>query len=188
MEPAGNWTLPPDTTAPGVARRIVASALASWRDPDDAVLVASELVTNAVQHGLPPIEFNLHLGTGRLRLTVSNAVGTTLSVPRIVAPGADDPDGRGLAIVETLSTEWGWSDTDRMISVWAELIDSPVSVDQTEARGEVVTDREGPPIPQMTSGGPTATSTECLRQASASTLSRTSRKTVSPEIPRTTAS
>jgi anti-sigma regulatory factor (Ser/Thr protein kinase) len=126
MEPAGNWTLPPDTTAPGVARRIVASALTAWRDPDDAVLVASELVTNAVQHGLPPIELNLHLGTGRLRLTVSNAVGTTLSVPRIVAPGADEPDGRGLAIVETLSTEWGWSDTDRMISVWAELIDSTV--------------------------------------------------------------
>jgi len=127
MEPAGNWTLPPDTTAPGVARRIVASALTSWRDPDDAVLVASELVTNAVQHGLPPIEFNLHLGAGRLRLTVSNAVGTTLSVPRIVAPGADEPGGRGLAIVETLSTEWGWSDTDRMISVWAEVIDSTVT-------------------------------------------------------------
>jgi len=126
MEPAGNWTLPPDTTAPGVARRIVASALTSWRDPDDAVLVASELVTNAVQHGLPPIELNLHLGTGRLRLTVSNAVGTTLSVPRIVAPGADEPGGRGLAIVETLSTEWGWSNADGMVSVWAELIDSTV--------------------------------------------------------------
>jgi anti-sigma regulatory factor (Ser/Thr protein kinase) len=134
MEPAGNWTLPHDTTAPGVARHIVASALTSWRDPDDAVLVASELVTNAVQHGLPPIELNLNRGTGRLRLTVSNAVGTPLTVPRIVAPGADEPDGRGLAIVETLSTEWGWSNTDRMVSVWAELIDSTV-VDLTAMSG-----------------------------------------------------
>ena len=138
MEPAGNWTLPPNTNAPGVARHIVASALTSWRDPHDAVLVASELVTNAVQHGLPPIELNLHLGTDRIRLTVSNAVGTTLSVPRIVAPGADEPDGRGLAIVETLSTEWGWSDTDRMIRVWAELIDSPVSVDEHTAVSDVL--------------------------------------------------
>lgn len=126
MDPAGNWTLPPDTTAPGEARRIVASAVTSWRDSDDAVLVASELVTNAVQHGLPPIELNLHLGTGRLRLTVSNALGATMTVPRIVVAGEDQPHGRGLAIVEALSAEWGWSNTDRMISVWAELIDSTV--------------------------------------------------------------
>lgn len=126
MEPAGHWPLPPDTTAPGVARHIVASALTSWRDPHDAVLVASELVTNAVQHGLPPIELNLHFGTGRLRLTVSNAVGTTLNVPRFVAPGSDEPDGRGLAIVEAVSSAWGWSGTQRTISVWAELIDSTV--------------------------------------------------------------
>jgi anti-sigma regulatory factor (Ser/Thr protein kinase) len=126
MDPAGNWTLPPDTTAAGVARRIVASALASWRDPDDAVLVVSELVTNAVQHGLPPIELELNLGAGRLRLTVSNAVGAALSVPRLISPGDDEPHGRGLAIVERLSAGWGWSGTDQMISVWAELIDSTV--------------------------------------------------------------
>ena len=40
--------------------------------------------------------------------------------------GEDQPHGRGLAIVEALSAEWGWSNTDRMISVWAELIDSRV--------------------------------------------------------------
>jgi anti-sigma regulatory factor (Ser/Thr protein kinase) len=126
MDPEGNWTLPPDTTAAAVARRIVASALTSWRDPDDAVLVVSELVTNAVQHGLPPIELELNLGAGRLRLTVSNAVGATMTVPRIVVAGDDEPHGRGLAIVEALSAEWGWCGTDRMMSVWAELIDSTV--------------------------------------------------------------
>ena len=48
--------------------------------------------------------------------------------------------------------------------------------------------RDGVPIPQMTRGDPNAGSWERLRQAAASTLSETSRKTVSPEIPRTTAS
>jgi anti-sigma regulatory factor (Ser/Thr protein kinase) len=127
MEPAGNWTLPPDTTAPGVARRIVASALTSWRDPADVVLIASELVTNAVQHGSPPIVLGLSIAPARARVSVMNARGESATQPRIVAAGADEPDGRGLVIVAALSTEWGWKPDGDNVIVWAEVADAPRS-------------------------------------------------------------
>lgn len=127
MYSVSEWSLPHDTTAPGIARGLVAAALDAWPDPADVVLIASELVTNAVQHGSPPIVLSLSLAPGLARVSVMNARGGSATQPRIVAAGADEPDGRGLAIVAALSTEWGWEPDGDNVIVWAEVADAPGS-------------------------------------------------------------
>jgi two-component sensor histidine kinase len=86
----------------------VALALADSRwngDHDTVLLLASELVTNAVRHAATPFE-----------LTVSvNGRGVVVAVvdqdrrhpPRLCDPGPEDTHGRGLRIVEELSESWG---------------------------------------------------------------------------------
>lgn len=123
----GEWSLPHDTTAPGIARGLVAAALDAWPDPADVVLIASELVTNAVQHGSPPITLGLSLAPGLARVSALNGRGGSATQPRIVAAGADEPDGRGLVIVAALSTEWGWKPDGDNVIVWAEVADAPRS-------------------------------------------------------------
>ena len=127
MEPVGEWSLPPDSTAPRVARDLVQAALVSWRAPEDVVLVASELVTNAVQHGSPPIALSLGAAGSIARVSVRNAHGENSTRPRVVAPEPDEPDGRGLAIVAALSTAWGWESEGDSMTVWAEIADAPGS-------------------------------------------------------------
>ncbi len=123
----GEWSLPHDTTAPGIARGLVAAALDEWPDPADVVLIASELVTNAVQHGSQPITLSLRLAPGLVRVSVMNAHGESAKRPRIVAAGANEPDGRGLAIVAALSTDWAWEPDGDNVIVWAEIADVPGS-------------------------------------------------------------
>jgi two-component sensor histidine kinase len=74
-------------------------------DHDTVLLLASELVTNAVRHAATPFE-----------LTVSvNGRGVVVAVvdqdrrhpPRLCDPGPEDTHGRGLRIVEELSESWG---------------------------------------------------------------------------------
>ena len=124
MYPVSEWSLPHDTTAPGIARGLIAAALDEWPDPADVVLVVSELVTNAVQHGSPPISLSLRLAPGLARVSVMNARGASATQPRIVAAGADEPDGRGLVIVAALSTDWGWESDGNSMTVWAEVADT----------------------------------------------------------------
>ncbi len=98
------WSLPADDTAPGLARRIVAARLGSDPVAEDACLVASELVANAVVHGLPPI--TLAMGDGP-DLEVSSTIrpGTT-GLPEDVESRA--AGGRGLRIVAACATSWSW--------------------------------------------------------------------------------
>jgi two-component sensor histidine kinase len=78
---------------------------------DDIVLIVSELTTNAVQ----AIQAGSGRDSVRLRL-VANSTHVaalvwdpTAATPRLRDVTSDDEDGRGLAIVEALSTERGWS-------------------------------------------------------------------------------
>ncbi len=113
------WTLPEDHGAPGIARRHVGTELADWPNVDDIQLVASELTTNAIQHGGPPIHLALDLIGNRLRLGVtSTARGST---PQLRTAGDDDENGRGLAIVDELCDQWGWELEGERIRVWADF-------------------------------------------------------------------
>jgi anti-sigma regulatory factor (Ser/Thr protein kinase) len=115
--------VPCDLNAP----RIVRAALSATHDGgwslDDGLLVASELVTNAVQHSGGE-------GTQRLDVQVGRRAGNLLiSVHdpgisgKAAKPAKDEPSGsggRGLQIVERLSVRWG-SERPDGYCVWAEL-------------------------------------------------------------------
>jgi anti-sigma regulatory factor (Ser/Thr protein kinase) len=98
--------------APAEARRRVRDAIRSWRvsvDLDAALLLTSELVTNAVRHearqGARSVMLTMASSRGRLRVDVHD---TSRSLPAVAEVPADAETGRGLLLVETLSDEWGF--------------------------------------------------------------------------------
>jgi anti-sigma regulatory factor (Ser/Thr protein kinase) len=86
---------------------------------DDAVLVADELVSNAIQHGQGPRSCRLTLiddGRGLLAEVTDSGSGE----PHMRTP--DSTGGRGLVLVDRLSKAWGvrWSRGRK--TVWAEMV------------------------------------------------------------------
>lgn len=114
------------TTSPRVARDVVARALERWGVPqarDTVVLLVSELVTNAVLHAQAAPEMYLYWNGQSVRVEVSDAdQRQPIRQPR---PGLETA-GRGLGLVEDLSTSWGtYLDQGRKV-VWFELrVDDP---------------------------------------------------------------
>lgn len=103
------------------ARRLVATQLSEWGLAvlaDDARLVASELLTNAVLHAQPPIAMLLTRLVDGVRLEVSDGSSDT---PLLVRAGTDVMTGRGWTLVEALCHDWGVVPTDTGKVVWATL-------------------------------------------------------------------
>ncbi|MEU1783240.1 ATP-binding protein [Streptomyces abikoensis] len=106
----------------GLARRELRAALAEWgltAIEEPAVLVLSELVTNAITHAFVrgrDIETSFCRGPQGVRLAVDDA--DERRHPQRRTPG--EAGGRGLALVEALSERWGCS-VRRGVgkSVWA---------------------------------------------------------------------
>ncbi|PWK74347.1 anti-sigma regulatory factor (Ser/Thr protein kinase) [Streptomyces sp. CG 926] len=101
--------LPSGPQAAGEARRSAARTLALHpvRCPQetacDILLIASELVTNAVRHALPPYALTISLDRGRAGICVSDG---SLSLPRRGdRRGTDTTRGRGLQIVLALGAD-----------------------------------------------------------------------------------
>ena len=99
--------LAPEARSPSVSRRFVKEALARWELEeltDTAVLLTSELVTNAIVHAQTEVAVTIHR-EDRLSVTISVQDGSTMR-PRL-APHADDSaTGRGIEILEELATSW----------------------------------------------------------------------------------
>jgi len=100
--------------------------VAGHREVDDARLVASELVGNAVLHtgsGRPGglVRVKVHEVTGALvRVEVIDEGAVT--VPRSRRSGADECGGRGLWLVERTAISWGTRSVPwRRNLVWAEV-------------------------------------------------------------------
>ncbi|MCW2621009.1 MAG: Sensor phosphatase [Frankiales bacterium] len=131
--PAVESELPSGTEAAPEARRILSAALAGRYDPDlldDANLVLTELVTNAVLHGKSPFRVRVEPFERVLRLQVADA-GRTL--PLRPQTGPDAMTGRGLGLVAALSTGWGVDPRPGGGKVvWAEL--SPAGAPAGRAR------------------------------------------------------
>jgi anti-sigma regulatory factor (Ser/Thr protein kinase) len=85
---------------------------------DDALLLASELVANAVLHGRSEVCVEISRERGRLRVAVLDENS------RHPVPVSEDPnalDGRGLALVDALAERWGVEQRPMGKAVWFEL-------------------------------------------------------------------
>jgi anti-sigma regulatory factor (Ser/Thr protein kinase) len=111
--------------APTSARRWATGCLSAWGIDelvDDASLVVSELVTNAVMHGEGEIGVRLVRAIDALRIEVSDDGD---GEPRQLAPRPDEVTGRGLRIVSRLAAVWGVHHGPHGKTVWAELSLAP---------------------------------------------------------------
>ena len=98
-----------DLVTAGIAQSII----------DNAVIVATELVSNAVRHAKPlptddlivrwevctTTEPPVEPGTLSVRITVTDGGGA--GQPQTRTSAGTDVNGRGLAIVRALATDWG---------------------------------------------------------------------------------
>ena len=88
------------------ARAQALARLETWHLSDvafTAELVVSELVTNAIRYGQPPVQLRLIRGAA-LICEVSDGSGTA---PHLRRAGVHDEGGRGLLLVAQLARRWG---------------------------------------------------------------------------------
>ncbi|MEI7030644.1 SpoIIE family protein phosphatase [Streptomyces pratensis] len=101
------WKLPQEPTTPATARDLARDRLQGWGLDEDTVdaaeLIVSELVTNAVRYGSPPLRLRLLLDS---TLTCEVHDGST-AAPHLRHAGSVDEGGRGLFIVSRLAAHWG---------------------------------------------------------------------------------
>lgn len=114
--------LQPHTESPRRARELVGEALDEQVDREireDAAVVVSELVTNAVIHAGTTVAVRIHLlDEGGVRIEVADSRSWP-PVPRRLAP--ESVGGRGLVLVEALAGKWGVDPTPEGKVVWAEI-------------------------------------------------------------------
>lgn len=108
--------------APAAARRFLSDTLRTWgygiADIQEALLVLSELATNAVVHARTGFVVRVQSDGVRLRLEVEDG---SLGQPRERARPPDAPSGRGVHIVACVAEDWGVNNAPDGKSVWAEL-------------------------------------------------------------------
>lgn len=114
------WDLPSDPAAVADARDKVSRRLADWGLHEvvfTAELVVSELVTNAIRYGTPPIQLRLIRDTV-LICEVSDGSSTA---PHMRRARIFDEGGRGLLLVAQFAERWGTRHRAGGKSIWAEI-------------------------------------------------------------------
>jgi sigma-B regulation protein RsbU (phosphoserine phosphatase) len=119
--------LPPDGRSATQARRLLEAAIdeASLDGfVDEALLLVTELVTNAIVHAGTDIDLDIETGPGRLRVEVTDqSPGALPLAPE--SPAATREGGRGLFLLDALATEWGTRHSGHGKSVWFVLGPTP---------------------------------------------------------------
>ncbi|MEP7021487.1 MAG: ATP-binding protein [Pseudonocardiales bacterium] len=124
-----------EAASAAIVRRQLARDLATYDLPsdaiDDAVLVASELVGNAVRHtaasATGTLDVSWHVDASGVRLSVGDPSGER---PQARTAGDDEPSGRGLKIVAAMADEWGVDHDADGKRVWAHV---PTRRDTTQS-------------------------------------------------------
>jgi serine/threonine-protein kinase RsbW len=113
-----------ERSAPRAARHWVMRAVAAAGIGGSAnqvvELLTGELVANAVVHGPPDgaVTVGIRIDGAAVRVLVSDVGG---GVPTVGHPEPTDASGRGLALVEALSTDWGTISRPDGKTVWFEV-------------------------------------------------------------------
>ena len=120
---AKELVLPADPTAPRSARALLQTATQEWGVDDDlyqdAAMVVTELVANAVDHAGTPSTLTLGLDERGLYIAVRDARPAPVPRPGPVDPAA--PRGRGLQMIAALACSWGVTTHIDGKTVWAVL-------------------------------------------------------------------
>jgi anti-sigma regulatory factor (Ser/Thr protein kinase) len=112
--------LPPEPSSAGAARRFVSAALGAGGEVADlAVLLVSELASNAVLHANTPFEVAIHLDARRLRVEVSDGSPT---MPALKTYVRESITGRGLHMMASTADRWGFDAQPDGKVVWFELL------------------------------------------------------------------
>ncbi|MGW4086347.1 ATP-binding protein [Streptomyces sp. NPDC004822] len=110
--PGGSWAVPRAPHAAATARRAVRTWLRRHQVDEDAsqtaMLIASELVTNSVEHARGPVVLSLsgEGRCGRLRISVTDG-GPAEDAGGWLSDRAEDEQGRGLMLVEAMAERHG---------------------------------------------------------------------------------
>ena len=124
MDETTRLQLLPRPTSPGEARRFVGEVLrdhglATGEVVEAALLLTSELVTNAVLHAAGSIKVDVDLDLTAVRVEVADE-NEQRPAPRQASP--EDTSGRGLHLVEAIARAWGVEqERDDGKVVWFEL-------------------------------------------------------------------
>lgn len=113
-------TLPADRGAPSAARESVRAACAAVFPHlvDDALLLVSEVVTNAVEHGHAPVQLSVDCDHEGITISVADA---NPELPRTRRLDRRRHSGRGLVLVQSLAADWGVRRTRNGKRVWFRL-------------------------------------------------------------------
>lgn len=129
-------TLSGSSLAPGSARGLVRATLREWAElglpgsemltdrlADDAMVVVSELVTNAVVHAGTDVELVCRLeDTDSVVVEVADHHPSRAPRDNSAEPAYETPEfGRGLRLVSTLAESWGVTYRTGTKTVWARL-------------------------------------------------------------------
>ncbi|GHF53694.1 SpoIIE family protein phosphatase [Streptomyces griseosporeus] len=113
------WDVPPDPAQVAVTRQAATGQLAAWGLEEAAFvteLVVSELVTNAIRYGAPPIRLRLI----RDRALICEVSDGSSTYPHLRRAHVYDEGGRGLLLVAQLTQRWGSRQTAGGKTIWAE--------------------------------------------------------------------
>lgn len=136
--------LPFAASSVGVARRRLVSDLIAAGIYDsavcDAALVVSELLSNALRHAgpLPGAEIRVAWSLEADAVQVTVCDGGSETSPELGHPTQAATGGRGLRIVEQLSTGWGASRDDEGTTVWARVPVARATTEMTTVGGPAV--------------------------------------------------
>ncbi|WP_431948984.1 SpoIIE family protein phosphatase [Actinacidiphila sp. bgisy167] len=119
------WQLPDDPAIVAQARRHATTQLTAWGLEETSFtteLLVSELVTNAIRYGKPPIRLRLIHNNTALITEVTDTSNTT---PHLRRARTYDEGGRGLLLVAQLAQQWGTRHHPRGKTIWTEQVLAP---------------------------------------------------------------
>ncbi|MFF5189381.1 SpoIIE family protein phosphatase [Streptomyces sp. NPDC000345] len=115
------WDVPSDTAVVPSVRAECRTVLSGWGLEETAFtteLILSELVTNAIRYGSPPVKVRLLHG----RCLICEVSDGSSTSPRLRRAATTDEGGRGLFLVAQFAQRWGTRYTSRGKVIWAEQI------------------------------------------------------------------
>ncbi|MFI9781249.1 SpoIIE family protein phosphatase [Streptomyces sp. NPDC051956] len=121
-----HWEIPADPAAVSKAREWITRQLAMWGLDYllfTTQLIVSELVTNAIRYGRPPMDLRLI----RHHVLVCEVTDSSSTQPRLRRARTTDEGGRGLFLVARLGGRWGCRHGQNGKTIWSEQViqDSP---------------------------------------------------------------